>query len=219
MKIISRAEAIALGLKQYFTGEPCKHGHVAHRLVVHNLVSGRCIECRRVSAQKNYREAHPGAKYREAQVSAKKERIAKVKERSAAIERDKQARREAVQKGDLHYESEVACRNGHKGLRYANRNICVECVKAQSLANYAPKVERSHHAQERHARCEAKAGGLRFYESETVCAHGHKGLRYAASGNCVECARAKSAAKHGLEEQIARTQLKLERLLRKRRAP
>jgi hypothetical protein len=42
-RIISRAEARALGLKRYFTGEPCKHGHVAER-----WVSGRvCVECAR----------------------------------------------------------------------------------------------------------------------------------------------------------------------------
>lgn len=32
-EIISRAEALAQGLKRYFTGKPCKHGHVAERLV------------------------------------------------------------------------------------------------------------------------------------------------------------------------------------------
>lgn len=42
-KIISRAEAKALGLNRYFTAVPCKHGHVAERLV--NL--GRCTECSR----------------------------------------------------------------------------------------------------------------------------------------------------------------------------
>ena len=29
IKIISHAEAKAQGLKRYFTGKPCKHGHVA----------------------------------------------------------------------------------------------------------------------------------------------------------------------------------------------
>lgn len=31
MKVISRQEAKAVGLKRYFTGEPCKHGHVDER--------------------------------------------------------------------------------------------------------------------------------------------------------------------------------------------
>lgn len=52
VKIISRAEAKARGLKRYFSGKPCPHGHVAKRRV--NDCS--CVECdeRRVRwAQKN----------------------------------------------------------------------------------------------------------------------------------------------------------------------
>ncbi len=39
--VISRVEAIAAGLKRYYTGEPCKHGHVAER---YTTTSG-CLEC------------------------------------------------------------------------------------------------------------------------------------------------------------------------------
>ena len=38
---ISRDEAKALDLKRFFTGKPCKHGHIAER----NVRSGRCLEC------------------------------------------------------------------------------------------------------------------------------------------------------------------------------
>ena len=51
MVVISREEAIERGLKTYFTGEPCKHGHVAGRRVDN---SG-CLECRR-ERSKEYRE-------------------------------------------------------------------------------------------------------------------------------------------------------------------
>ena len=40
-RIISRAEARALGLKRYFTGEPCKRGHVAER----GVSCPGCMEC------------------------------------------------------------------------------------------------------------------------------------------------------------------------------
>jgi hypothetical protein len=43
-EIISCAEAKALGLKRYFTGEPCKHGHVAER----NTSNNGCLECTRL---------------------------------------------------------------------------------------------------------------------------------------------------------------------------
>lgn len=41
MKIITRKEALALGLKRYFTGKPCPKGHVCER-----FVSGwTCVDC------------------------------------------------------------------------------------------------------------------------------------------------------------------------------
>jgi hypothetical protein len=41
-EIISRAAAKARGLKFYFTGKPCKHGHVAERRVA---AGGICVVC------------------------------------------------------------------------------------------------------------------------------------------------------------------------------
>jgi hypothetical protein len=46
--IIGRDAASALGLKHFFTGEPCKHGHVAERIVS----SHGCTECDRARALK-----------------------------------------------------------------------------------------------------------------------------------------------------------------------
>lgn len=42
--IISLQEARAAGLTQFFSGVPCKHGHVANRLVYDQ----RCVECTRI---------------------------------------------------------------------------------------------------------------------------------------------------------------------------
>ena len=39
--ILSREEAKALGLERYFTGKPCRNGHIADR-----SVRGVCLECR-----------------------------------------------------------------------------------------------------------------------------------------------------------------------------
>ncbi len=39
--IITYSQAKALGLKRYFTGKPCKHGHVAERCVANCI----CAEC------------------------------------------------------------------------------------------------------------------------------------------------------------------------------
>lgn len=43
-RIVTRAQALSLGLKRYFTGKPCKHGHIAERTVD----SCTCAECNRI---------------------------------------------------------------------------------------------------------------------------------------------------------------------------
>lgn len=41
MSVVSRKEALALGLTRYFTGKPCPKGHVAER----KTSSGSCVVC------------------------------------------------------------------------------------------------------------------------------------------------------------------------------
>lgn len=55
MEVISRKDALALGLKSYFTGKPCKHGHVSER----QSTNGNCLECLKIKKEQNpeyYRE-------------------------------------------------------------------------------------------------------------------------------------------------------------------
>jgi len=49
--IISRSDAKALGLKKFFTGEPCKHGHISP-FRIKKSGSYECCQCARVSAKK-----------------------------------------------------------------------------------------------------------------------------------------------------------------------
>ena len=44
MQIITRQQAIEQGLTRYFTGEPCKHGHISEKL----LSNRTCVECKRL---------------------------------------------------------------------------------------------------------------------------------------------------------------------------
>lgn len=46
--LISYSEAKAKGLKRYFTGKPCKRGHIAER----EISSCGCLECRNENARK-----------------------------------------------------------------------------------------------------------------------------------------------------------------------
>jgi hypothetical protein len=48
LPIISREEAKERGLKRFFTGKPCKHGHVDERATVNGL----CFECARQKANR-----------------------------------------------------------------------------------------------------------------------------------------------------------------------
>ncbi len=45
MNIISRKEAKELGLKTYFTGKSCKHGHICE----HRTDHGNCVKCGRMA--------------------------------------------------------------------------------------------------------------------------------------------------------------------------
>ena len=89
--IIGRDEARALGLKHFFTGEPCKHGHVAER----DVGSRECMECSRERARK-HRAADPegyreyGRKWR----AANPEKAREYQRRWWAANKDKRAARE-----------------------------------------------------------------------------------------------------------------------------
>lgn len=51
MDIIQRQEALAAGLTHYFTGKPCKRGHISKRYVRDKA----CSECGRTKAREQYR--------------------------------------------------------------------------------------------------------------------------------------------------------------------
>lgn len=55
-----RQKAKAFGLKRYFNGRMCKHGHVAERLTS----CGRCIECHRDIKHRNWKFKKLGKRLR-----------------------------------------------------------------------------------------------------------------------------------------------------------
>jgi 5-methylcytosine-specific restriction endonuclease McrA len=59
----TRAEAKKIGSKHYFTGHPCKHGHIAPR-----KTKGACVECLKVEwARNNVTRADYFAKYNQSE--------------------------------------------------------------------------------------------------------------------------------------------------------
>lgn len=60
MKIIKRFEAITLGFTHYFTGKPCKHGHIEQRRVNDRV----CMQCDLIYQKKIYKSNPEKAKKR-----------------------------------------------------------------------------------------------------------------------------------------------------------
>lgn len=52
--LVSRKEAVEKGLKRYFTGQACKHGHVAERQVC----DWSCTACQAAARKTTYRKAY-----------------------------------------------------------------------------------------------------------------------------------------------------------------
>lgn len=73
MDIVTRKEAKERGLKTYYTGKPCKHGHLSERYTK----NGTCVECQ-AAVNKEYgaewRKANP--EYSRQYYEANKERLA-----------------------------------------------------------------------------------------------------------------------------------------------
>lgn len=79
----TRAEAKAAGAKYYFTGEPCKHGHIAPR-----KTKGACVECLKVEwAKGNETRAEYFREYNRSDAGQKAKRQYYERNRKAVIAR------------------------------------------------------------------------------------------------------------------------------------
>lgn len=125
MEIISRKEAKEQGLKFYFTGEPCPHGHVAPRYVS----SRGCTECAN-AAQTASRRALDGVE------------LSRVE--GGAVFTSRAAARKA---GANRYFTGKACPNGHVADRYTLNGGCVDCKIAWRLDN--PEYQQEYEAEHR----------------------------------------------------------------------
>jgi 5-methylcytosine-specific restriction endonuclease McrA len=140
MEVISRKEAKALGLKNYFTGKPCKYKHISLRYVS----CGRCVECDSIYRdvnkdkisvqQKEYREVNrkTSLEYSRQYQQANKDRIAaKKKEYHYAN------RAEILSKAKRYRESNKVSIALTKKTHYlANKEIYLASSKKRKLAKY-----------------------------------------------------------------------------------
>ena len=101
---ITRSKAKSRGLARYFTGKPCKHGHVANRFVS----SGYCSECANRVNEKRRHRVRPCRK----------------RKKAFSFER-----KEALKNGDATFTDGFPCPKGHTGEKYAKSGGCKECKR------------------------------------------------------------------------------------------
>lgn len=94
-------EAAKMGIKFFFTGEPCVHGHVVPKYTA----GGRCVACARKSAAEQQGNEYKG-NFKAAR--------ANIQRAIAAVSMKRT------------YEPTHPCKHGHM-LRYVGSNNCVEC--------------------------------------------------------------------------------------------
>lgn len=82
--IITRQEAIAQGRTRYYTGKPCKHGHLAER-----HIGGSCSECQRI-----YQKAYSQTEQRK-ESNRKKQQRQQQTEKCRARDLQRQKKRNA----------------------------------------------------------------------------------------------------------------------------
>lgn len=114
MEIITKQQAQAAGLQRYFTGKPCKHGHVSERYTS----TGICVECTRRRKGWNRKVDVP-------------------------VYGPFISQEQAKQQGLKHFYNGEACKHGHIAAKYANGAGCVQCAIERAKGwktNNRPKV-------------------------------------------------------------------------------
>lgn len=119
--IISRTDALSQGLKRYFTGKPCKHGHLAERWAS----MGACVECTRLSSN----APHVRGPINEKRMADR---------RAAREARGPKPRSAAKAAGLTRYSTGKPCSRGHVAERLVATRQCVECLKGHQ-AEYREK--------------------------------------------------------------------------------
>ena len=88
--IILRSEAKSLELKRYFTGKPCKHGHIAERFTATGECH-RCSQLKGIVAARNRRISNPELEREKDRIRYKKDNRKKLaNEKWRTKNRDKQ---------------------------------------------------------------------------------------------------------------------------------
>lgn len=120
-QVISREEARQQGLKHYFTGKPCKHGHVAKRFV--SVMS--CVECQAAHTKKR-QQSNPEANRVACRKWRKKTRSTEEgRQYLRDLHRPSNARYKRSEKGKEAKQREAAAREADPARRTRSRIRCL----------------------------------------------------------------------------------------------
>jgi hypothetical protein len=120
--VVTRRDAMALGLKRYFTGRACIHGHVAERTVAQRS----CLICRR---------SHWRGWYRRNPRPTPSKNTATII--SVEYEGPIVSRAEANMIGDKFFFTGIPCTLGHIAQRYTSGADCVVCTRRRAADRYS----------------------------------------------------------------------------------
>lgn len=119
--IISREDAKSSGLKRFFTGDLCGHGHVAERYVS----SGNCVQCAAIRFDAWYASTR--------------------REKHDAAHKNSELRKRAKAAGELTYFAVMTCKNGH-AERSVSDNRCAICKRSRGK-RWWKKTARTRYAE------------------------------------------------------------------------
>ncbi len=152
-ELISRSQAKENGLRQYFTGGPCKHGHIAKR----NVANGVCLECAR-DIEARYRDSNR-EKFREKwrrsekrrnpiESNERKKRWASANQEKVAakVKRWKNANRDRVREHQKKYRDanpdKISIKNKSYKTKHAERLKPINLARALKWAKDNPDKKR-----------------------------------------------------------------------------
>lgn len=125
MAIISRADARRLGLATFFTGIPCKNGHVAER----STAIGKCLKCKSIQSAEHYKRhrdrisTQRKCKYADKPTEEKRLRNRKLYKQNRAIILAKSSRRYSTKRNIILAKQKIRKRNDpHFKLKLAKWN-------------------------------------------------------------------------------------------------
>ena len=149
----TRQEAKFTGAKYYFTGEPCKHGHVAPR-----KTKGSCVECLKVEWEKanttrsdyfrNYNKSEAGQKAKRKYHEANKENVIARAQSRTDEDKRRYKKNHKINNPDMYKEMTSLRR---RRFRNATPKWLTDVQKMEIRLKYRLAIELSRLTGERHA--------------------------------------------------------------------